>query len=121
MAPFITEARAQTAPEGRPRQGLLIVEAWPDLPDTYADAAAEAEIGLVIATVAEGCSVARVRTSCQARGPDLIVVEASPAQGPGASANAQVIVHTLRSGCSAVRRRQVGGAIVFAVAARPWR
>ena len=114
VAPFITEELwAQTAPEGRPRQGLLIVEPWPDLPDTYADPAAEAEIGLVIATVAEGRSVRAELNIPPGARPDLIVVEASPAQARALRANAQVIVHTLRSGALRFDDATPDGAIAF--------
>ena len=94
---FITEElwACATAPEGRPRANLLIVEAWPDLPDTYADPAAEAEIGLVIAAVTEGRSVrAELNVPAGAR-PDLIVAEASAEQAQALRANASVIAHTL--------------------------
>jgi valyl-tRNA synthetase len=99
VAPFITEELwAQTAPEGCPREGLLIAARWPDLPESYAAAAAEAEIGLVIATVTEGRSVrAELGVPPGAR-PDLIVAEANPAQEQALRANAAVIAHTLRIG-----------------------
>jgi len=97
IAPFITEELwAQTAPEGRPRDTLLISARWPDLPDAYADPEAEAEIGLVIAAVTEGRSVrAELNVPPGAR-PDLIVAEADPAQRRALLANALVIAHTLR-------------------------
>ena len=99
VAPFITEELwAQTAPEGGPRQGLLISAAWPRLPDSYADAAAEVEIGLVIAAVTEGRSArAELNVPPGAR-PDLIVVEATDAQRSALEDNAAVVAHTLRIG-----------------------
>jgi valyl-tRNA synthetase len=117
VAPFITEELwAQTAPEGRPRESLLIVEPWPALPDSYADPEAEAEIGLVIAAVAEGRSVrAELNVPPGAR-PDLIVAEASPAQIQALRANAQVIAHTLRSGVLRFEETVPDGAIAFVAA-----
>jgi valyl-tRNA synthetase len=117
VAPFITEELwAQTAPEGRPRQNLLIVERWPELPDSWADPAAEAEIGLVIAAVTEGRSVrAELNVPPGAR-PDLIVAEASPAQAQALRANAQVIAHTLRSGAMRFEAAVPEGAVGFVAA-----
>jgi valyl-tRNA synthetase len=98
ISPFITEELwAQTAPpEGR--KGLLISEAWPDLADALIDVEADAEIGLVIAAVAEGRSLrAELNVPPGAR-PDLIVIDASADQRRAIEANAQVIGHTLRCG-----------------------
>jgi valyl-tRNA synthetase len=117
VAPFITEELwAQTAPGDRPRSNLLIVEAWPELPDGYADPAAEAEIGLVIAAVTEGRSVrAELNVPPGAR-PDLIVAEASPAQARSLRANAQVIAHTLRSGALRFEEAAPEGSVGFVAA-----
>jgi valyl-tRNA synthetase len=114
VAPFITEALwAQTAPEGRPRESLLITAPWPDLPNAHADAAAEAEIGLVIAAVTEGRSVrAELNVPPGAR-PDLIVTEASPAQRRALEANAGVIAHTLRVGAPRFEAAAPAGAVAF--------
>jgi valyl-tRNA synthetase len=114
VAPFITEELwAQTAPEGQPRPGLLIAARWPDLPETYADAAAEAEVGLVIATVTEGRSVrAELGVPPGAR-PDLIVVEATPTQEQALRANAAVIAHTLRIGDLRFEGAPPAGAVTF--------
>ena len=55
VMPFITEELwAQTAGDGAPRtEGLLIGAAWPDLPDAFVDANAEAEIGWLVDLVTE--------------------------------------------------------------------
>ncbi|OGN45004.1 MAG: valine--tRNA ligase [Caulobacterales bacterium RIFCSPHIGHO2_01_FULL_70_19] len=55
VMPFITEELwAQTANDGAPRpDGLLIGAAWPALPDSFVDAAAEAEIGWLVDLVTE--------------------------------------------------------------------
>ncbi len=54
VMPFITEELwAQTAEGGPARDGFLMSTTWPDYPATYADAAAEAEIGWVVALITE--------------------------------------------------------------------
>ncbi len=55
VMPFITEELwAQTAGDGAPRgESLLIGASWPDLPDAFVDAAAEAEIGWLVDLVTE--------------------------------------------------------------------
>ncbi len=50
IMPFVTEALWGDLGLG---DGLLIAEPWPDLPDAWIDAAAEAEIGWLIALVTE--------------------------------------------------------------------
>ena len=55
VMPFITEELwAQTAGDGAARdEALLIGASWPDLPDAFVDAAAEAEIGWLVDLVTE--------------------------------------------------------------------
>ncbi len=55
VMPFITEELwAQTAGDGAPRdEAMLIGAAWPQLPDAFVDAAAEAEIGWLVDLVTE--------------------------------------------------------------------
>jgi valyl-tRNA synthetase len=114
VSPYITEELwAQTAPEGRPREGLLISAAWPDLPDSFADPASEAEIGLVIAAVTEGRSVrAELNVPPGAR-PDLFVSEATPAQRQALEANGAVLAHTLRIGALSFDRAAPDGSVAF--------
>ncbi|MBP7704486.1 MAG: valine--tRNA ligase [Caulobacter sp.] len=59
VMPFITEELwAKTAEEGGPaRDRLLIAERWPDLPDSWIDAGAEAEIGWLVDLVTEVRSI----------------------------------------------------------------
>ena len=114
VSPFITEELwARTA--ARPRESLLITARWPEPPQSYHDAAAAAEIDLVIAAVTEGRSVrAELNVPPGAR-PDLIVVEATDAQRAALTANAAVIAHTLRAG--AIRSEAVvpDGAVALIV------
>jgi valyl-tRNA synthetase len=98
LSPFLTEELwAQTAPAGV-RPSLLISAPWPDLEDGWRDAAAEKEIGLVIAAVTEGRSLRAELNVPPAARPDLIIVAASPDERLMLEANGAVIAHTLRSG-----------------------
>ena len=55
ISPFITEELwAQTAEFDPNRSGLLIEAQWPELPAEWVDPQADAQIGLVIATIGEG-------------------------------------------------------------------
>jgi len=54
VMPFITEELwDKTAEEGPARDGFLMVQDWPDYPDSFVDLAAEAEIGWVVGLVTE--------------------------------------------------------------------
>jgi valyl-tRNA synthetase len=117
VMPFLTEELwTQTADLGASRaEGMLITAAWPALPDSLIDAAAEAEIGLVVAAVSEGRSVrAELNVPHSAR-PPLLVIEATDAQRAVFERNAQVIAQTLR--ISEVRSEATApeGAIPFVV------
>jgi valyl-tRNA synthetase len=83
VMPFLTEEIwAQTADMGAPRehQGFLMVARWPDLPQSLIDPSADAEIGLIVETIAEGRSVrAELNVPNSAR-PPLLVVDADEAQ-----------------------------------------
>jgi len=58
VSPFITEELWDKLSEfGGPRKGLLISAEWPDLPETWLDAAAEGEIGWLVDLVNEVRSV----------------------------------------------------------------
>ncbi len=117
VAPFITEELwAQTALEGRPRSGLLITTPWPQLPEAYADAQAEAEIELVIATVTEGRSVRSELNVPPGARPDLIVTEATETQERTLRTNAAVIGHTLRIGTLRFEPAPPNGAVAYVAA-----
>jgi len=58
VSPFITEELWDKLAEfGAPRDGLLITAAWPDLPQSYIDPEAQAEIGWLVDLVSEIRSV----------------------------------------------------------------
>ena len=109
VSPFITEELwAQTAEFDAARTGLLIEATWPDLSADLVDPKADAEMGLVIATIAEGRSLrAELRAPPSAR-PPLLVVDASPEAKRILQANAKVIGQMLR--VSAVRDEPNPGA-----------
>jgi valyl-tRNA synthetase len=118
IMPFLTEELwAQTAGEGatRSHQGFLMTASWPQLGEDLIDKAAEAEINLIIAAVSEGRSVrAELNVPPGAR-PDLLIVEASPAQRDILERSAPVICQTLRVASVQVVERAPDGAIPFVV------
>jgi valyl-tRNA synthetase len=99
IMPFMTEELwEKTAADGPPRDSMLITAPWPQLPDSYADDAAAAEMALVIAAISEGRSVrAELNVPPSAR-PPLLVTEAGPLQRRILEENAEAIRQLLRVG-----------------------
>jgi valyl-tRNA synthetase len=79
VMPFVTEELwARTGEEGPARKGMLITEAWSDLPPNWIDPSAESEIGWVVELVSQVRSVrAEMNVPPGARIP-LTLVGASP-------------------------------------------
>jgi valyl-tRNA synthetase len=100
IMPFMTEALwEQTAQAGGPpRDSMLIVASWPELPDSYADEAAAAEMALVIAAIGEGRSVRAELNVPPAARPALLVTEAGPRERRILQENAEAIRQMLRVG-----------------------
>jgi valyl-tRNA synthetase len=99
VMPFLTEELwAQTADLGAPRDhaGFLMTARWPELSDTLVDAAADAEIGLIIDAISEGRSVRQELNVPTSARPPLLVVEASEAQRKVLAASAPLIAQLLR-------------------------
>jgi valyl-tRNA synthetase len=99
VMPFLTEELwAQTADLGapRPHQGFLMTTRWPDLPASLIDAAADAEIGLIIEAISEGRSVRQELNVPPSARPPLLVVEASTDQRRVLEASAPLIAQLLR-------------------------
>jgi valyl-tRNA synthetase len=97
IIPFITEELwEKTAAEGPPRDSLLITAPWPELPDTYADAGADAEMGLVIGAIAEGRSVRSELNVPSSARPPLLVTDADAERRRVLEANTAVIGQMLR-------------------------
>ncbi|MDG2522481.1 valine--tRNA ligase [Caulobacter segnis] len=116
VMPFITEELwDKTAEFGHPRDGMLIKAQWPDLPLSYVDTAAEAEIGLVVAAVSDGRSVRAELNVPPSAKPPLLVLEASDAQRAAFQSNAAVIAQTLRVSGVKFETTAPEGAIPFVV------
>jgi len=97
IMPFITEALWEaTAEEGPPRDSLLISAPWPDLPETYADPEAEAEMALVIGAISEGRSVRSELNVPPSARPPLLVTEADARRRRILGDNASAIGQMLR-------------------------
>ncbi|MCA6272785.1 MAG: class I tRNA ligase family protein, partial [Phenylobacterium sp.] len=117
VMPFLTEELwDQTADLGAARaEPLLMAARWPDLSALAPDAAAAAEVGLVIAAIAEGRSVrSELNVPLGAR-PPLLVVEADPAQAAVLAAYAPVIGQMLRVSEVRVEASAPTGAIPYVV------
>jgi valyl-tRNA synthetase len=117
VMPFLTEELwDQTADLGTARTELLLISArWPDLSALAPDPAAAAEVGLVIAAIAEGRSVrSELNVPLGAR-PPLLVVEADAAQSAILAAYAPVIGQMLRVSEVRVEASAPTGAIPFVV------
>jgi valyl-tRNA synthetase len=97
IMPFMTEELwEKTAETGPPRLTMLITAPWPELPDSYADEAAAAEIALVTATISEGRSVRSELNVPVAAKPALLVTEAGPRERRILTENAEAIRQMLR-------------------------
>jgi len=99
VMPFLTEELwGQTAGLGaaRDHKGFLMTAPWPDLPASLIDPAADATIGLIVETIAEGRSVrAELNVPNSAR-PPLLVVDATEAQRGVLRDAAPLIMQMLR-------------------------
>ncbi|WP_369059170.1 valine--tRNA ligase [Caulobacter sp. 73W] len=116
VMPFITEELwDKTAEFGHPRDGMLIKAQWPDLPLSFVDEGAEAEIGLIVAAVSEGRSVRAELNVPPSAKPPLLVLEASDAQRAAFQSNAAVIAQTLRVSGVKFEATAPEGAIPFVV------
>jgi valyl-tRNA synthetase len=99
IMPFMTEELwEKTAEAGPPRDSMLITAPWPELPDSYADHAAAAEMALVLAVIGEGRSVrSELNVPVSAR-PPLLVTDAGPRERRILSENAEAICKMLPVG-----------------------
>jgi valyl-tRNA synthetase len=81
----------KTAQAGPPRDSMLITAPWPELPESYADDAAAAEMALVLAVIGEGRSVRSELNVPVAAKPALLVTEAGPRERRILTENAEAI------------------------------
>jgi valyl-tRNA synthetase len=99
VMPFLTEELyGLTADLGAARQhrDFLMTARWPKLPESLIDAAADAEIGLIIATITEGRSVRQGLNVPLSAQPPLLVVDVTPAQREALARNAALVQRLLR-------------------------
>ena len=98
VCPFITEElwRETAAFSGLVRDRLLIVSPWPDLPPSYVDAEAEAQVGLLVAVVTEGRSVRAELGAPPSAKPELLVTDAPPHARGALERDAALIASLLR-------------------------
>jgi valyl-tRNA synthetase len=119
VMPFLTEELwSQTADLGVPRdhKGFLITAAWPDLPESLIDPAADAEIGLIIDAISEGRSVRQALNVPPSARPPLLVVESSPEQRRVLEMSAPLIAQLLRVSEVRFEAAVPQGAIPYVVA-----
>ncbi|HLZ77122.1 valine--tRNA ligase [Phenylobacterium sp.] len=118
VMPFLTEELwGQTQGLGalRDHSGFLMVAKWPDLPDSLIDPGADAEVGLIVETIAEGRSVrAELNVPNSAR-PPLLVVGATEAQRKVLQDAAPLIMQMLRVAEVKVVDAAPAGAIPYVV------
>ena len=118
VMPFLTEELwGQTQNLGAPRdhKGFLMTAPWPRLPDSLIDPLADAEIGLIVETIAEGRSVrAELNVPNSAR-PALLIIDATKAQRGVLQAAAPLIMQMLRVAQVKVVDAPPPGAIPYVV------
>jgi valyl-tRNA synthetase len=111
VTPFITEELwGQLGGEG-----MLISARWPELPKSWIDPEAAAEIELVIDAVTEGRSVRSELNVPPGAKPELIVVEADPRQAEVLKSNAALIATTLRVEGLRFEREAPKGSVPYVV------
>jgi len=94
---------------------MLLTAPWPELPDSLIDPAADATIGLIVETIAEGRSVrAELNVPNSAR-PELLVVDATPSQRGVLQDAAPLIRQMLRVAEVKVVEASPAGAIPYVV------
>jgi valyl-tRNA synthetase len=118
VMPFLTEELwEKTADLGAARgdPGALIVARWPELPPGLIDAAADAEIGLIVDAISEGRSVRQELNVPPSARPPLLVVEAQSEQRRVLEAAAPLIAQLLRVSEVAFADAAPAGAIPYVV------
>ncbi|MBI1199438.1 MAG: class I tRNA ligase family protein, partial [Phenylobacterium sp.] len=118
VMPFITEELwEKTADLGAPRAaaGQLMTARWPDLPASLEDAAADAEVSLVIEAITEGRSVRQGLNVPPSAQPQLLVLGADAAQRAVLERNAALVKRLLRVADVGFVEAVPTGAIPFVV------
>jgi len=119
VMPFITEelwTNTQDLGAKRPHAGFLMTAPWPDLPESLADAAADAEIGLIVETITEGRSVRQGLNVPLSAQPPLFVLDATEDQRRVLSENEAQIARLLRVSSVLPTSQVAEGGIPYVVA-----
>jgi valyl-tRNA synthetase len=116
VSPFLTEELWQRLGESGPaREGMLITTAWPDLPESYADAEAAAEIGWLIDLVSEIRSIrAEMNVPPGARTP-LTLSGAGAATRERLARHRDLILTLARLSSADVAEAAPAGAVPFVI------
>ncbi|WP_309605255.1 valine--tRNA ligase [Phenylobacterium sp.] len=118
VMPFLTEelwGQTQGLGAARDHKGFLMTAPWPQLPSSLIDPQADAEIGLIVETIAEGRSVrAELNVPNSAR-PPLLVIDATAAQRQVLRDAAPLIMQMLRVAEVRIADAPPPGAIPYVV------
>jgi valyl-tRNA synthetase len=116
VMPFITEELwDKTAEFGAKRDGFLMTAPWPDLPASWVDPAAEAEIGWLVELVTEIRSIrAEMNVPPSAR-PPLTLTGANAATSERLARHNDLIVTLARLGSAAAADAPAHGAAPFVI------
>jgi valyl-tRNA synthetase len=116
VSPFLTEELWQRLGEAGPaREGLLITTPWPDLPDSYADAEAAAEIDWLIELVSEIRSIkAEMNVPGSAR-PPLTLSGMGEATGERLARHKDLILSLARLSSAEAAPAAPAGAVPFVI------
>ena len=116
VMPFITEELwAKTAQFGHGRDGMLMTARWPELPEAWIDAEAEAEIGWLVDLITEIRQVrAEMNVPPSARAP-LTLSGAAPEARQRLSRHRDLILTLGRLGSIAEAEHAPAGAVPFVI------
>jgi len=117
VMPFITEELWRvTADWGAARSEPMLISArWPDLPASLEDAAADAEVGLVVAAIGEGRSLRQGLNVPLSARPPLLILDATPDQRRVLEAAAPALAQMLRVDGVRAQAEIPAGAIPYVV------
>ncbi len=114
VMPFLTEELwAKTA--AAPREGLLIAAAWPDLPESWLDPDADAEIGWLIALVTEVRQLRAETNVPPAARPALALIGAGEATRARLARHRDLIVSLARLGSIEAAPAAPAGSALFVI------
>jgi valyl-tRNA synthetase len=118
VMPFLTEelwGQTQALGAARDHKGFLMTAPWPQLPSSLIDPKADAVIGLIVETIAEGRSVRAELNVPNSAKPPLLVVDATEAQRKVLQNAAPLIMQMLRVAEVRIADAPPPGAIPYVV------